>query len=128
LRYPLVDGQGNFGHIDGDRAAAMRYTEARLARLADELLGDIKKETVDFQFNFDDSLHEPTVLPAAFPNLLVNGASGIAVGMATNMLAHNISEVIDGGVATIQNTDKHIDGLKEQSKAPGCPTGGSILG
>src|SRR5690606_13998660 len=128
LRYPLVDGQGNFGHIDGDRAAAMRYTEARLARLADELLGDIKKETVDFQFNFDDSLHEPTVLPAAFPNLLVNGASGIAVGMATNMLPHNMSEVIDGCVATIQNPDIDIDGLMEHIKAPDFPTGGIIYG
>src|SRR5665811_1350163 len=96
LRYPLVDGQGNFGHVDGDRAAAMRYTEARLARLANELLGDIKKETVDFNLNFDDSLKEPSVLPAAFPNLLVNGASGIAVGMATNMLPHNMTEVING--------------------------------
>src|SRR5690606_11677378 len=126
--YRLVDGQGNFGHIDGDRAAAMRYTEARLARLADELPGDIKKETVDFQFNFDDSLLEPTVLPAAFPNLLVNGASGIAVGMATNMLPHNMSEGIDVCVETIQNPDIDIDGLMEHIKAPDFPTRGIIYG
>lgn len=128
LRYPLVDGQGNFGHVDGDRAAAMRYTEARLARLADELLGDIKKDTVDFQFNFDDSLQEPVVLPAAFPNLLVNGASGIAVGMATNMLPHNMSEVIDGCVATIQNPEIDTEGLMEYIKGPDFPTGGIIYG
>src|SRR5690554_1144518 len=128
LRYPLIDGQGNFGHVDGDRPAAMRYTEARLARLADELLGDIKKDTVDFQFNFDDSLQEPVVLPAAFPNLLVNGASGIAVGMATNMLPHNMSEVIDGCVATIKNPEIDIDGLMEHVKGPDFPTGGIIYG
>ncbi len=128
LRYPLVDGQGNFGHIDGDRPAAMRYTEARLARLADEMLGDIKKDTVDFTFNFDDSLTEPTVLPAAFPNLLVNGASGIAVGMATNMLPHNMTEVIDGCIATIRNPEIDIDGLMEHIKAPDFPTGGIIYG
>ncbi len=128
LRYPLVDGQGNFGHIDGDRPAAMRYTEARLARLADEMLGDIKKDTVDFTFNFDDSLTEPTVLPAAFPNLLVNGASGIAVGMATNMLPHNMREVIDGCIATIRNPEIDIDGLMEHIKAPDFPTGGIIYG
>ncbi len=128
LRYPLVDGQGNFGHIDGDKAAAMRYTEARLARLADELLSDIKKETVDFRFNFDDSLQEPTVLPSSFPNLLVNGASGIAVGMATNMLPHNMTEVIRGVIATIQNPEIDIDGLMEHIKAPDFPTGGIIYG
>jgi len=128
LRYPLVDGQGNFGHVDGDRAAAMRYTEARLARLADELLSDIKKETVDFTFNFDDSLKEPTVLPSSFPNLLVNGASGIAVGMATNMLPHNMTEVINGVIATIKNPEIDIDGLMEHVKAPDFPTGGIIYG
>lgn len=128
LRYPLIDGQGNFGHVDGDRPAAMRYTEARLARLADELLGDIKKETVDFQPNFDDSIQEPIVLPAAFPNLLVNGASGIAVGMATNMLPHNMSEVIDGCIATIKNPEIDIDGLMEHVKGPDFPTGGIIYG
>lgn len=128
LRYPLVDGQGNFGHIDGDKAAAMRYTEARLGRLADELLGDIKKETVDFNFNFDDSLQEPSVLPANFPNLLVNGASGIAVGMATNMLPHNMTEVIDGVIATIKNPEINTEGLMEYVKAPDFPTGGIIYG
>ena len=128
LRYPLIDGQGNFGHIDGDSPAAMRYTEARLARLADELLQDIKKDTVDFALNFDDSLEEPTVLPARFPNLLVNGASGIAVGMATNMLPHNLSEVIDGIVATVDNPDIEIDELFEFIKAPDMPTGGIIYG
>lgn len=128
LRYPLVSGQGNFGHIDGDKAAAMRYTEARLARLADEMLGDIKKDTVDFTENFDDSLQEPTVLPARFPNLLVNGASGIAVGMATNMLPHNMTEVINGVIATIQNPDIDTDGLMEHIKGPDFPTGGIIYG
>ena len=99
LRYPLVDGQGNFGSIDGDSPAAMRYTEARLRKIAEEMLADINKDTVDFQLNFDDSLEEPTVLPARIPNLLINGASGIAVGMATNMPPHNLSEVIDGVIA-----------------------------
>ncbi|MCK5764579.1 MAG: DNA gyrase subunit A, partial [Bacteroidales bacterium] len=96
LRYPLVDGQGNFGSIDGDSPAAMRYTEARMKKIAEEMVGDLDKGTVDFQLNFDDSLEEPTVLPAAIPNLLVNGASGIAVGMATNMAPHNLTEVING--------------------------------
>jgi DNA gyrase subunit A len=105
LRYPLVDGQGNFGSVDGDNPAAMRYTEARLKRIADELLNDLGKDTVDFQPNFDDSLSEPSVLPAKFPNLLVNGSSGIAVGMATNMAPHNLSEVIDGVLAYIDNND-----------------------
>jgi DNA gyrase subunit A len=105
LRYTLVDGQGNFGSVDGDNAAAMRYTEARLKRIAEELLVDINKETVDFQFNFDDSLKEPTVLPAKVPALLLNGASGIAVGMATNMAPHNLGEVIDGIIAYIGNKD-----------------------
>ncbi len=128
LRYPLIDGQGNFGHIDGDSPAAMRYTEARLGRIADELLSDIKKETVDFELNFDDSLEEPTVLPSRFPNLLVNGASGIAVGMATNMLPHNLNEVIDGIVATVDNPEIEIDDLFQYIKAPDMPTGGIIYG
>ncbi len=128
LRYPLIDGQGNFGHIDGDSPAAMRYTEARLARISDELLQDIKKDTVDFALNFDDSLKEPTVLPARFPNLLVNGASGIAVGMATNMLPHNLNEVIDGIIATIDQPDIEIDDLFQYIKAPDMPTGGIIYG
>jgi len=105
LRYPLVDGQGNFGSIDGDSPAAMRYTEARLKRLAEELLSDINKETVDFQPNFDDSLTEPTVLPGKVPNLLINGSSGIAVGMATNMAPHNLTEVIEGICAYIDNRE-----------------------
>jgi len=128
LRYPLIDGQGNFGHIDGDGPAAMRYTEARMEKLANEMLDDIKKDTVDFRFNFDDSLKEPTVLPAKFPNLLVNGSSGIAVGMATNMLPHNLSEVIDGVVATIDNPEITVDGLMEHILAPDFPTGGIIYG
>ena len=111
LRYPLVDGQGNFGSMDGDSPAAMRYTEARLARISDEMLADINKNTVDFKLNFDDSLEEPTVLPARIPNLLINGASGIAVGMATNMLPHNLSEVIAGIKAEIDNPDITIDEL-----------------
>jgi DNA gyrase subunit A len=128
LRYPLIDGQGNFGHIDGDSPAAMRYTEARLARIADELLSDIKKNTVDFTLNFDDSLEEPSVLPSRFPNLLVNGASGIAVGMATNMLPHNLNEVIDGIKATLDNPDIDFEELFKFIKAPDLPTGGIIYG
>ncbi len=128
LRYPLVDGQGNFGSIDGDSPAAMRYTEARLKRISEELLNDINKNTVDFQFNFDDSLKEPTVLPAALPNLLINGASGIAVGMATNMPPHNLSEIVDGIIAYIDNNDIDIAGLMEYVKAPDFPTGGTIYG
>jgi DNA gyrase subunit A len=128
LRYPLVDGQGNFGSMDGDSPAAMRYTEARLARISDEMLADINKNTVDFKLNFDDSLEEPTVLPARIPNLLINGASGIAVGMATNMLPHNLSEVIAGIKATIDNPDITIDELIEYVKAPDFPTGGTIYG
>lgn len=128
LRYLLVDGQGNFGSVDGDSPAAMRYTEARLKRLADELLADIDKETVDFQPNFDDSLKEPTVLPAKFPNLLVNGSSGIAVGMATNMAPHNLSEVIDGTIAYIDNPDITVAELMQHIKAPDFPTGGVIYG
>jgi len=128
LRYPLVDGQGNFGSIDGDSPAAMRYTEARLRKIAEEMLADIDKETVDFQLNFDDSLTEPTVLPALIPNLLVNGASGIAVGMATNMPPHNLSEVIDGIVAYIDNREITIPELMQFIKAPDFPTGGIIYG
>src|SRR6478609_10813744 len=128
LRYPLEDGQGNFGSIDGDSPAAMRYTEARLKRIADELLADINKETVDFQPNFDDSLEEPTVLPSKVPNLLINGTSGIAVGMATNIPPHNLSEVVDGIIAYIGNNDITIAELMEFVKAPDFPTGGIIYG
>ena len=128
LRYPLVDGQGNFGSIDGDEPAAMRYTEARLKRLAEELLADIKKNTVKFQSNFDDSLQEPTVLPAKFPNLIVNGTSGIAVGMATNMAPHNLREVIDGIKAYIDNPDITIQELAKFIKGPDFPTAGTIYG
>lgn len=128
LRYPLVDGQGNFGSIDGDSPAAMRYTEARLRKISEESLVDIDKNTVDFQNNFDDSLREPTVLPTRIPNLLVNGASGIAVGMATNMAPHNLSEVIDGIQAYIQNNDITISELMQYIKAPDFPTGGIIYG
>ncbi|MCC6252867.1 MAG: DNA gyrase subunit A [Bacteroidia bacterium] len=128
LRYPLVDGQGNFGSVDGDSPAAMRYTEARLKKIAEEMLADIDKETVDMRLNFDDSLEEPTVLPAKIPNLLLNGASGIAVGMATNMPPHNISEVIDGIAAYIDNKDITIDELMQYIKAPDFPTGGIIFG
>jgi DNA gyrase subunit A len=128
LRYPLVDGQGNFGSVDGDSPAAMRYTEARLKRIAEELLSDINKETVDFQPNFDDSLEEPTVLPAKLPNLLLNGTSGIAVGMATNMAPHNLSEVVDGIVAFLENPDIDTAGLMEHVKGPDFPTGATIYG
>lgn len=128
LRYMLVDGQGNFGSIDGDSPAAMRYTEARMRRIADEMLADIDKDTVDHQLNFDDSLQEPVVLPTRVPNLLVNGASGIAVGMATNMPPHNLSEVVDGTVAYIDNRDITIDELMHHVKAPDFPTGGIIYG
>jgi len=128
LRYPLVDGQGNFGSIDGDSPAAMRYTEARLKRLAEELLADINKETVDFQPNFDDSLTEPTVLPGKVPNLLINGSSGIAVGMATNMAPHNLTEVIDGICAYIDNREITIPELMKIITAPDFPTGGLIYG
>jgi len=128
LRYPLVDGQGNFGSVDGDNPAAMRYTEARLKRIAEELLIDINKETVDFQLNFDDSLKEPVVLPAKIPALLLNGASGIAVGMATNMAPHNLGEVVDGIIAYIENRDITISELMEFIIAPDFPTGGIIYG
>ena len=128
LRYPLVDGQGNFGSIDGDSAAAMRYTEVRMQRIAEEMLTDINKETVDFQTNFDDTLQEPTVLPSMLPNLLINGASGIAVGMATNMAPHNLTEVINGVVAYIDNPDIEVSELMEHVTAPDFPTGGIIYG
>lgn len=128
LRYPLVDGQGNFGSIDGDSPAAMRYTEARLSKIAEETLRDIEKDTVDFQLNFDDSLEEPTILPTRIPNLLINGASGIAVGMATNMPPHNLVEVIDGTIAYIDNNDISIDELMQYIKAPDFPTGATIYG
>ncbi|MCK5029462.1 MAG: DNA gyrase subunit A [Bacteroidales bacterium] len=128
LRYPLVDGQGNFGSIDGDSPAAMRYTEARLKKISEEVLRDIDKNTVDFQLNFDDSLQEPTVLPTRIPNLLVNGASGIAVGMATNMPPHNLSEVIDAIIAFIDNREIEISELMNYVKAPDFPTGGTIYG
>ncbi|MBX9851863.1 MAG: DNA gyrase subunit A [Cytophagaceae bacterium] len=128
LRYPLVDGQGNFGSIDGDSPAAMRYTEARLKRIAEEILADINKETVDFQPNYDDSTQEPTVLPSKIPNLLVNGTSGIAVGMATNMAPHNLTECVDGIAAYIDNNDITISELMKFVQAPDFPTGGIIYG
>jgi DNA gyrase subunit A len=128
MRYTLVDGQGNFGSIDGDSPAAMRYTEARLTRIAEEMLTDIDKDTVDFRPNFDESLSEPTVLPSKVPNLLINGASGIAVGMATNMPPHNLAEVVDGIVAFIENNEITIDELRKLVKAPDFPTGGIIYG
>ena len=128
LRYPLVDGQGNFGSVDGDSPAAMRYTEARLRKIAEEMLADIDKNTVDFRLNFDDSLEEPTVLPTRIPNLLINGASGIAVGMATNMPPHNLTEVINATVAYIDNKEIDIAGLMQHVKAPDFPTGGTIYG
>ncbi|MFC3197377.1 DNA gyrase subunit A [Parapedobacter deserti] len=128
LRYPLVDGQGNYGSIDGDPPAAMRYTEARLKKIAEELLSDINKDTIDYQLNFDDTTEEPTVLPTRIPNLLVNGASGIAVGMATNMAPHNLSEVIDGIIAYIDNRDIEIAELMQHIKGPDFPTGAIIYG
>lgn len=128
LRYMLVDGQGNFGSIDGDSPAAMRYTEARMRKISEDMLADIDKETVDFQLNFDDTLEEPTVLPTRIPGLLINGASGIAVGMATNMPPHNLTEVIDGTVAYIDNNDIEIAELMNHIKAPDFPTGGTIYG
>src|SRR5205085_4516117 len=128
LRYPLVDGQGNYGSMDGDPPAAMRYTEARLKKIAEEMLADIDKNTVDFALNFDDSLQEPTVLPSKVPNLLINGASGIAVGMATNMAPHNLSEVIDGTIAYINNKEITVEELMKHVKAPDFPTSGIIYG
>ena len=128
MRYPLVDGQGNFGSVDGDSPAAMRYTEARLKKIGEEMMQDLYKETVDFQNNFDDTLQEPTVMPTRIPNLLVNGASGIAVGMATNMPTHNLAEVIDACIAYIDNNDIDVEGLMQYVKAPDFPTGGYIYG
>ena len=128
LRYMLVDGQGNFGSVDGDSPAAMRYTEARMRKIAEEMLADIDKDTVDHQLNFDDTIEEPTVLPTRIPNLLVNGASGIAVGMATNMPPHNLSEVVDGTVAYIDNNEIDVDEIMTYIKAPDFPTGGIIYG
>jgi DNA gyrase subunit A len=128
LRYLLVDGQGNFGSVDGDSPAAMRYTEARMKKMSEDIMADIDKETVDFQLNFDDTLYEPKVMPTRIPNLLINGASGIAVGMATNMAPHNLSEVIDGTLAYIDNNDIEIDELITHIKAPDFPTGGVIYG
>jgi DNA gyrase subunit A len=127
MRYPLVDGQGNFGSVDGDSPAAMRYTEARLTRLSSEILADLDKDTVDFKLNFDDTLTEPTVMPTKVPNLLINGASGIAVGMATNMAPHNLREVVDGIIATIANPDITVGELMEHIKAPDFPTGGILM-
>ncbi|MGH2913090.1 MAG: DNA gyrase subunit A, partial [Solirubrobacteraceae bacterium] len=128
MRYELVDGQGNFGSVDDDPAAAMRYTEARLARIATEMLRDLDMDTVDFAPNYDGSRQEPLVLPARFPNLLVNGSSGIAVGMATNIPPHNLREVIDATIAYIENPDIDVDGLMAHVKGPDFPTGGVILG
>jgi DNA gyrase subunit A len=128
LRYPLVDGQGNFGSMDGDSPAAMRYTEARLKRITDEILNDLNKDTVDFTLNFDDSLEEPSVMPTKLPNLLINGASGIAVGMATNMMPHHLGEVVDGIIATIEKPEITIPELMHYIKAPDFPTGGIIYG
>lgn len=128
LRYPLVEGQGNYGSIDGDNPAAMRYTEARLEKIAEEMLADINKDTIDYQLNFDDSLQEPTVLPSKFPNLLVNGASGIAVGMATNMAPHNLSEVVDATIAYIDDRNIEVSELMKYVKGPDFPTGGIIYG
>src|SRR5262245_6852203 len=128
LRYPLVDGQGNFGSVDDDPPAAMRYTEARLERLAEEMLRELENDTVDFGPNYDESRREPQVLPARFPNLLVNGSSGIAVGMATNMPPHNLGEVIDGIVAMIDDPSIDVDRLTRYIKGPDFPTGGAIVG
>jgi DNA gyrase subunit A len=128
MRNTLIDGQGNFGSQDGDPPAAMRYTEVRMQKFAEAMLEDIEKDTVDFQLNFDDSLQEPTVLPTRIPQLLVNGSSGIAVGMATNMMPHNLSEVVDACIAYIDNRDISIDELTKHVKGPDFPTGGIIYG
>jgi DNA gyrase subunit A len=127
-RYPLVDGQGNFGSVDGDAAAAMRYTEARLSKIAEELLLDLEKDTVEWSPNFDNSLKEPRILPAKLPNLLINGSSGIAVGMATNMPPHNLAEVVDGVIRVIEEPEVSIEELMQIIKAPDFPTGGIITG
>ena len=128
MRYPLIDGQGNFGSVDGDAAAAMRYTEVRMARLANEILADIEKETVDFQPNYDESLHEPTVMPARVPNLLINGSDGIAVGMATKIPPHNLTEIVDATVALLRNADISVEELAKIVTGPDFPTGGFIYG
>jgi DNA gyrase subunit A len=128
IRYPLVDGHGNFGSIDGDEAAAMRYTEARMTKLAMEMLRDIGKDTIDYRPNFDETLKEPVVLPSRFPNLLVNGSSGIAVGMATNIPPHNLKEVIDGAIVLIDNPDADVEELMTSIKGPDFPTAGHIMG
>ena len=128
MRYEMVDGQGNFGSPDGDSPAAMRYTEVRMRKISEDMLADIEKDTVDLRLNFDDTLQEPTVLPTRIPGLLINGASGIAVGMATNMAPHNLSEVVDGITAYIENNDIEIDELMQHIKAPDFPTGGTIYG
>ena len=128
MRYLLVDGQGNFGSVDGDSPAAMRYTEARMRKISEDIMADIEKETVDFKLNFDDTLYEPTVMPTRVPTLLINGATGIAVGMATNMPPHNLTEVINGTLAYLDNTDIEIEELMTHIKAPDFPTGGTIYG
>ena len=128
MSVPLLDGQGNFGSMDGDRAAAMRYTEVRMAKIASFLLEDIEKETVDFRPNYDETESEPSVLPAKYPNLLVNGAGGIAVGMATNILPHNLGEVIDASIAYLKNTDVTFEEINQIIKGPDFPTGGTIIG
>lgn len=128
MRYLLVDGQGNFGSVDGDSPAAMRYTEARMRKISEDIMADIEKETVDFQLNFDDTLYEPKVMPTRVPTLLVNGATGIAVGMATNMPPHNLTEVINGTLAYLDNNDIEVDELITHIKAPDFPTGGVIYG
>ena len=128
MRYPLVDGQGNFGSIDGDSPAAMRYTEARLAKMGEEMMRDLDEDTVDFDPNFDNTLEEPQVLPTRFPNLLVNGGSGIAVGMATNMPPHNLTESINACLALLENPEMEISDLMQFIKAPDFPTGGIIHG
>src|SRR5258705_7731099 len=126
MRYPVIDGQGNFGSVDGDAAAAMRYTEIRMARLANELLADIEKETVDFQPNYDESLHEPTVLPARVPNLLINGSDGIAVGMATKIPPHNLTEIVDATLALLKDPELKVEALTKIVTGPDFPTGGFI--
>src|SRR5881398_1811504 len=128
MRYPLIDGQGNFGSVDGDAPAAMRYTEVRMARLASEILADIEKETVDFQTNYDESLSEPTVLPTRIPNLLVNGSDGIAVGMATKIPPHNLSEILDATIAVIKDPNISVDKLIKIVPGPDSPTAGFIYG
>ena len=128
MRYPLIDGQGNFGSVDGDAAAAMRYTEIRMARLATEVLADIEKETVTFQPNYDESLSEPTVLPARVPNLLINGSDGIAVGMATKIPPHNLTEIVDATLALLKDPEMTVEGLTKIVTGPDFPTGGFIYG